>query len=250
MSKLKSPLFSLGAHGSIGDALTIQRRNRGSFARKKPIPTDPKTDLQLAQRQIYRDAVDKWNALSPEEKEAWRGVCPGLTAYQCFISSELKYVEPTPPPEEYTEEQTQGASSEGRLQPDWRKGGQRLTIPNRKVTKLAFKIAKEGSPTGDVDYAINRVSDDGEIVRQTLCNASELSTEFEWHELEFNTPPTINEEVTIFVEFNAGDSSNRIRYIFMSIDVKANEYHRRTFRGAWIERTGEDCAYRYKYYLP
>ena len=212
MAKTKLPLLSLGAHGSIANALTFQKQSQGTIARTKPTPTDPKSPAQLAWRQIYKDAVAIWHALSPAEQEAWRGVCPGLTAYQCFISSELKYVEPTPPPEEYTEEQTQGASSEGRLQPDWRKGGQRLTIPNRKVTKLAFKIAKEGSPTGDVDYAINRVSDDGEIVRQTLCNASELSTEFEWHELEFNTPPTINEEVT--------------------------------------EGEGYDCAYRYKYYLP
>ena len=95
MSKLKTPLFSLEAHGSIGDALTIQGRNRGSFARKKPIPTDPETDLQLAWRQVYRDAVASWNSLTPEEKEAWRGVCPGLTAYQCFMRSELVY--PPPP---------------------------------------------------------------------------------------------------------------------------------------------------------
>ena len=95
MSKLKLPLFSLEAHGSIGDALTIQGRNRGSFARKKPIPTDPETALQLAWRQVYRAAVASWNSLTPEEKEAWRGVCPGLTAYQCFMRSELKY--PPPP---------------------------------------------------------------------------------------------------------------------------------------------------------
>ena len=95
MSKLKTPLFSLEAHGSIGDALTIQGRNRGSFARKKPIPTDPETALQLAWRQVYRDAVASWNSLTTEEKEAWRNVCPGLTAYQCFMRSELKY--PPPP---------------------------------------------------------------------------------------------------------------------------------------------------------
>jgi len=95
LSKLKLPLFSLEAHGSIGNALTIQGHNRGSFARKKPIPTDPKTDLQLAWRQVYRDAVASWNSLTAEEKEAWRNVCPGLTAYQCFMRSELKY--PPPP---------------------------------------------------------------------------------------------------------------------------------------------------------
>ena len=97
MTKLKIPLLSFGAQGTIANALTFQKRARGHFARQKPIPKDPKSPAQLAQRQIYRDAVDAWHALSPAEKEAWRGVCPGLTAYQCFMSSELKYVPPTIP---------------------------------------------------------------------------------------------------------------------------------------------------------
>ncbi|MBA7591601.1 hypothetical protein ES708_33761 [subsurface metagenome] len=94
MAKPKSPLLSFGARGTIADSLTFQKRNQGTIARTKPIPTDPKSPAQLAQRQRYRDAVDAWHALTPAEKEAWRGVCPGLTAYQCFMSSELKYVPP------------------------------------------------------------------------------------------------------------------------------------------------------------
>lgn len=248
MAKPKSPLLSFGARGSIAKTLTFQKRGTGTIARKKPIPTDPKSPAQLAQRQVYRDAVSAWHALSTVQQQAWRGVCPHLTAYQCFMRTELKYVEPAPPPEEETEEQTVYNSSEARFQPDWRKGGQRLIIPNRQVIKLAFILRKEGNPIGDVDYAINRVSDDSEIVRQTLCDASTLPPAEEWKELEFTSPPTINEEVTIFVEFNAGDSSNRIRYYFRSPDVKPDEYHRRTFRGTWKEQIDEDCAYRYKYY--
>ncbi|MBA7638324.1 hypothetical protein ES703_45978 [subsurface metagenome] len=97
MAKPKSPLLSLGARGTIADSLTFQKRGRGTIAREKPIPKDPKSAAQLAQRQRYIEAVALWNALSPEEKEAWRGVCPGLTAYQCFMSSALKYAPPPPP---------------------------------------------------------------------------------------------------------------------------------------------------------
>jgi hypothetical protein len=77
--------------------LTFQKRGQLTIARKKPIPTDPKSPAQLTWRQVYKDAVSAWHALSPEEKEAWRGVCPGLTAYQCFMSSQLKYVAPPIP---------------------------------------------------------------------------------------------------------------------------------------------------------
>ncbi|GAI31407.1 unnamed protein product, partial [marine sediment metagenome] len=38
-----------------------------------------------------------WKALTTEEKEAWRGVCPGLTPYQCFMSAELLKAPPLPP---------------------------------------------------------------------------------------------------------------------------------------------------------
>ncbi|MBA7582582.1 hypothetical protein ES708_24514 [subsurface metagenome] len=97
MAKPKSPLLSLGARGTIADGLTFQKRGRGTIAREKPIPKDPRSAAQLAWRQKYRDAVAAWHALTPEEKEAWHGVCPGLTGYQCFMSSELKYV-PVPIP--------------------------------------------------------------------------------------------------------------------------------------------------------
>ncbi|MBA7547873.1 hypothetical protein ES705_40314 [subsurface metagenome] len=94
MAKPKTPLLSLGARGTIADSLTFQKRGRGTIVRQKPIPKDPKSPAQLAWRQVYRDAVAAWHALTAEGKEAWRGVCPGLTAYQCFMSSELKYAPP------------------------------------------------------------------------------------------------------------------------------------------------------------
>lgn len=97
MGKSKGSIFSLGARGTLANALTFQKRGRDTIVRKKPIPIDPKSTAQLAWRQIYRDAVAAWHALSQEEKKAWRGVCPGLTAYQCFLRSELKYVPPPVP---------------------------------------------------------------------------------------------------------------------------------------------------------
>ena len=97
MAKPKNPLLSLGARGTIADSLTFQKRGRRTIARQKPIPTDPKSPAQLAQRQRYKEAVATWHSLTPQEKEAWRGVCPGLTAYQCFMRSELKYVPPLVP---------------------------------------------------------------------------------------------------------------------------------------------------------
>ncbi|MBA7589265.1 hypothetical protein ES708_31346 [subsurface metagenome] len=97
MAKPKSPLLSFGARGTIGGALTFQKRGRTTIVRQKPIPENPRSEAQLAQRQKYKEAVASWHSLTPEQKEAWRGICPGLTSYQCFMRSELKYMPPPIP---------------------------------------------------------------------------------------------------------------------------------------------------------
>ncbi|GAI61889.1 unnamed protein product [marine sediment metagenome] len=97
MAKLKSPILSMGATGRLGKLFSLARRGGQNIIERRPIPTDAKSTAQLFNRQIFIDAVAAWHALSKEEQQAWRGVCPGLTAYQCFMSSQLKY-EPPPIP--------------------------------------------------------------------------------------------------------------------------------------------------------
>ncbi|GAH90992.1 unnamed protein product, partial [marine sediment metagenome] len=44
-----------------------------------------------------------------------------------------------------------------------RRARQRLTIPDRKVTKLGCWLYLYGSPTGDITFTIRKVSDDNII---------------------------------------------------------------------------------------
>ncbi|MBA7710483.1 hypothetical protein ES703_119426 [subsurface metagenome] len=71
MAVPKTPLFSLGAHGSLGGTLTFQRQGRRTIARKKPIPTDRYTLLQAYQRFDYQDYSALWHSLSTAQKEQW-----------------------------------------------------------------------------------------------------------------------------------------------------------------------------------
>ncbi|MBA7570557.1 hypothetical protein ES708_12309 [subsurface metagenome] len=248
MAKPKSPLLSLGARGSIGDTLTFQKRGRITIARQKPIPTDPKTDLQLAQRQVYREAIAAWNALTPEEKEAYRGVCPGLTPYQCYMKTALAAAPPEPPPEEQTEEQTQSSTLIVVGYPDYEKSGQRLFIPNRQITKLAFLIQKWGSPIGSLYYEIRRITPDELIYNQLVGDASSLPETPEWIEITLDTPQTIDEEVRILAHVTEGTDENHARIRAMNSDVKENEILTRWHTDFWDETLTYDCAYRYKYY--
>ncbi|MBA7581058.1 hypothetical protein ES708_22958 [subsurface metagenome] len=248
MAKAKTPLLSFGARGTIANSLTFQKRGQATIARKKPVPEDPKSPAQLTQRQVYRDAVALWHSLMQEEKEAWRGVCRGLTAYQCFLRSELKYVEPTPPPEEYTEEQpvynyeAWGIFSDGDT-----RAGQKLNISNRQVIKLGFWLKKKDNPTGNVAFTIRKVSNDDVLLSKDWGDAATLPTEITYKEVTFDTPQTINEEVRICCEFSGGDSFNKIIVALNLGDIKPDECFTVYEAPSWND-LGYDCAYRYKYY--
>lgn len=71
MAKTKTPFLSLGAHGSIGDTITAQKRGRETMLRKKPIPADPQSDAQLRHRSLFLATCQLWNGLSALEKRAW-----------------------------------------------------------------------------------------------------------------------------------------------------------------------------------
>jgi len=228
--------------------LTLQKRGQLTIARRKPIPKDPKSPAQLAQRQVYRDAVADWNALTPEEKEAYRGVCPGLTPYQCYMKSALLYVPPVPPPEEYTEEQTDSNFDWTLASVTDTRTGQRLFIPNRKVSKLGFFLWKVNDPTGDVTFTIRRVSDDGIILSKVWGDAAGLTPEISYEEVEFDTPTLINALVRILAEFSGGNANNQVKVRMSSADVKAEEYFTYFQTPDWTDQEAWDCAYRYKYY--
>ena len=72
MAKPDKPLLSLGARGTIADALTFQKRGLGTIVRQKPIPKDPYTLAQAYQRWDYRDYAYLWTLLSNSEKQIYR----------------------------------------------------------------------------------------------------------------------------------------------------------------------------------
>ena len=91
MSKPKSPLFSLGAHGTIGDSLTYQERSGVDFVRQKPIPTDRYTLAQAYHRWDYQWYALQWHALSAAEKLAYRklGSTCGITGFNYYMKVAL-----------------------------------------------------------------------------------------------------------------------------------------------------------------
>jgi len=149
------------------------------------------------------------------------------------------------------EEQTQSSSTDSLNRDEMERSGQRLTITNRTVSKLAFLLHKYGNPTGNITFTIRNVTDDSIINSKFWGNASMLATTATWEEVTFDTPILINEEVRILVEFDEVWSGiqDDVRVSWMEGDVKGGE-EGTNYDGSWHDDPGGygwDCAYRYTY---
>lgn len=72
MVKIKGPLFSLGAHGSLGKELTYSKRASGHQARKYNKPTVPPSPAQRGQRRLTEFLVAQWQNMTEGQKLSWQ----------------------------------------------------------------------------------------------------------------------------------------------------------------------------------
>ncbi len=248
MALVKSHIFTT-IRGVTGDLEFRLRKNRKTDLSKKRFPSNPRTEAQQAVRLCYGKGVQAYNQLTPAELDYWneigKGYSPPLDAYRAFMKD---FIPTCLGPSEQTEEQTQHNDDIVVGYPDYEKSGQRLTIPNRKITKLAFLMKKWGNPTGSLYFEIRRITPDELIYNQLVGDASSLPETPEWIEKALDTPPTINEEVRILAHITDGTDANHGRMRAMDEDVKANEILTRWHTNFWDETLTYDCAYRYKYY--
>ncbi len=91
MSKVKGPLGSLAARGSVGGVLTFSRRKTGQQVRFQRKQKDAQSPGQLAQRANYYEAVEGWNNLALEEQQAWGTLAVGkkMSGYNFYLKSYL-----------------------------------------------------------------------------------------------------------------------------------------------------------------
>ncbi len=92
MVKLRNPLLSLDARGTISSAITFVRRRGQHIAERKPIPKDAETSEQLSWRTMFQLCRDLWHTLSPAEKQNWNSAAGPhhLTGYQWYMSQCLR----------------------------------------------------------------------------------------------------------------------------------------------------------------
>lgn len=72
MAKVTAPLLSLDASGSYGHALVFAKHTGRQTVRKRRVaiaPPDPKTPIQLFNREYFSIMVADWQALDSESKQ-------------------------------------------------------------------------------------------------------------------------------------------------------------------------------------
>lgn len=96
MVKLRHPLLSESASGSIAGGLTFSMRPSGPQARIQRPPSGPASAAQSAERSLYREAVEAWQAESPETKADYREQAKAydLTGYNLYLSIYLQEHQP------------------------------------------------------------------------------------------------------------------------------------------------------------
>lgn len=202
---------------------------------------------EVGQDASWKDGSHQWTQ-NPQTSSAWTweeidaleaGVAMMSTTGHILCTQVYVVVDHTP----YTEEQTTSNSDSWLRSAGWTRGGQKLTISGRTVTKLGFWLKKTSSPSGDVTFTIRRVSNDSIIVSKVWGDASTLPTSSTYKEVTFDSPVLINEEVRILVEYSGPEY---VLARWNDGDVKADE-NAQQYAGSYTNYANWDYAYIYTY---
>lgn len=92
MVKLKVPLMSQKAQGTIGGILTYEDRQGQARVIKKPDHRDAKSAAQETNRSKYMDACAYWNGLHEHEKEFYNylGHQVDMTGFNYCVASYME----------------------------------------------------------------------------------------------------------------------------------------------------------------
>ena len=104
MVKLKGPGLSLEASGTAGKILTFGKTKGRAILRKKPVPRQPRSGLQVSMRAMMQFLSQQWKNLTAGEQATWASTDfqISLSMYNAFIKHNLeRWRSRKPPSKEY-----------------------------------------------------------------------------------------------------------------------------------------------------
>lgn len=91
MVKLKGPILSFGAGGTIAGTLTVQQSKGRIYMRKKPVPIQPNSGKQLSVRAMFKWLTKRWNLNDATQKESWapEAATSLITPFDLYMKTNL-----------------------------------------------------------------------------------------------------------------------------------------------------------------
>ena len=80
MVKVRGPMMSLGASGTLADAVTFSIWKGRPYVRERVVPSNPRTGAQVGRRAMFGFLGQAWDALSSADKASWQDLADELVA--------------------------------------------------------------------------------------------------------------------------------------------------------------------------
>ena len=78
MVKLRGPMFSLGASGTLADAVTFSINKGRPYVRERVVPSNPKSGAQVGRRAMFTFLSQAWDAILPGWKATYQDIADEL----------------------------------------------------------------------------------------------------------------------------------------------------------------------------
>lgn len=92
MATVIGPLFSNVAYGSLAEVLVFTRGKKKISVKKWTTPSNPRSQLQVANRLLWTYVTQRWQTLPGSDEDAWNpnAIALNVTPYQAYCSENLK----------------------------------------------------------------------------------------------------------------------------------------------------------------
>lgn len=125
---------------------------------------------------------------------------------------------------------------------------QYMPFPAGTITNVGFYLKSFGSPTGNVSCII-RDADDNILKTMGEIDASALTSNYTWVQFnDFSFYNPVYRYLSFDIEYNDGDSSNKIAVGFTASDL--SDGYRRLYNTRWFGEYSSDMLYQINYYSP
>lgn len=92
MVKLTGPLLATSASGTLASHLNFMDTRRGTVARRKPVPKQPRSGLQVSIRVMFLWLTKQWAGLQQAKKDTWLPAtnAAGISAFNHYCQVNMR----------------------------------------------------------------------------------------------------------------------------------------------------------------